>query len=114
MAQPLADLNGVQGLGSLEVFRAESCRTLRDASALFTLQELTEISLRSTAVDSLQGIQNLYELRSLDVSDTNVTDLSELITLEKLESVTVSADMTKAIASLDGQSYSFRLEIIGS
>ena len=112
-AQPLTDLNGIQSLTELETFRAEDCGRLRDVSALFALQGLQEIGLRGTAVDSLQGVQNLYELRRIDVSHTAVTDLTALLGLEKLESVTVSADMTEAINGLNGQTCGFELSIIG-
>ncbi|MBQ6465957.1 MAG: hypothetical protein IJJ43_06790 [Oscillospiraceae bacterium] len=110
--QPLRTLDGIQSLASLESFRADYCSKLQDVSALFTLQGLTDLSLRATAVDSLQGVQNLYELRHLDISYTDVTDLSELIGLPRLETVTVSADMTNAVASLDGMEYSFELNIV--
>ena len=107
--QPVRDLEGVQRLSSLESFRAEYCGELRDASALFTLQSLTELSLKASQIDSIQGVQNLYELRTLDISHTKVSDLKCLAGLEKLESVTLSRDMTKASSSLDGTDYSFTL-----
>ena len=107
--QPVRDLEGVQKLSSLECFRAEYCGELRDASALFTLQSLTVLSLKASPIDSIQGVQNLYELRTLDISHTKVSDLKCLAGLEKLESVTLSRDMTKASSSLEGTDYSFTL-----
>lgn len=77
-AQPLTNLDGIQSLESLELFAATYCTQLRDASALFTLQELTDVSLRGSAVSSIQGVQNLYGLVCLDIMDTKVTDLSPL------------------------------------
>ena len=77
-AQPLKDLDGAQHFASLERFTANYCYELRDASAVFALQELTGLSLRQTAVSSIQGVQNLYGLDWLDVSNTRVTDLSPL------------------------------------
>ncbi len=110
-AQPLRDLNGIQGFPDLELFRAEACETLRDVSALFTLQSLTEISLRGSPVDSLQGIQNLYRLRRLDIARTSVTDLTVLTDLPDLETVTVSAGMKAAVGSLNGKDFRFELQI---
>ncbi len=109
--QPLRDLGGVQSLSSLESFRAEYCGELRDVSALFTLQSLREISLRASAVSSLQGVQNLFDLRTLDVSYTKVSDLSVLLALPNLESVTISRDMTRAAASLEGSDIRFAVVI---
>ena len=42
-----------------------------------------------------------------------ITDLSPLVAMENLERVSIQHDMKEAIASLDGQSYAFRLEITG-
>ena len=108
-------LRSLAGLEKLELkeFEITNAFDLEDISALFALQRLTEISLKATAVDSLQGVQNLYELRRLDISHTSVKDLSELRGLSNLESVTVSEEMLQAIASLEGQEYSFKLEIEG-
>ena len=110
-SQPLSDLNGIQSFAELRIFRAEACEGLSDVSALFTLQGLTEISLRGTPVGSLQGIQNLYGLKKLDISGTGVTDLTVLTELPELESVTVSANMKKAVSSLDGKDIRFELII---
>ena len=107
--QPFRSLEGVQSLSELEHFCAEYCGELMDASAIFTLQGLTEISLKGSPVSSIEGVQNLYELRSLDISHTNVSDLSCLISLLELETVTISSDMTKAMASLAGREYMFTL-----
>lgn len=110
-AQPLSDLNGIQGFSELQIFRAEACEGLSDVSALFTLQGLTEISLRGTQVGSLQGIQNLYGLKKLDISGTSVTDLAVLTELPELETVTVSAGMEEAVRSLEGKNVRFELII---
>ena len=42
-----------------------------------------------------------------------LTDLTPLLELENLETVRISTDMRKAIASLDGQAYSFDLQLEG-
>ncbi len=42
-----------------------------------------------------------------------ITDLTPLLALEDLEHVTISGEMKKAIASLDGHDYAFELEIQG-
>lgn len=110
-AQPLSDLNGIQSFAELQIFRAEACEGLTDVSALFTLQGLTEISLRGTQVGSLQGIQNLYGLKKLDISGTSVTDLAVLTELPEFESVTVSAGMKNAVGSLEGKDVRFELII---
>ena len=109
--QPFHDLNGIQNLSALESFRAEMCEDLSDASALFALQGLTEISLRGMPVGSLQGVQNLYGLRRLDIAGTSVMDLAVLLELPELESVTVSADMKEAVKSLEGKDLRFELII---
>ncbi|MBQ6427092.1 MAG: hypothetical protein IJJ92_09940 [Clostridia bacterium] len=111
--QPLSDLDGIQEFSELQVFRAEACEGLSDVSALFSLQGLTEICLRSVPVGSIQGIQNLHGLKTLDISDTGVTDLTVLTELPELQTVTVSADMKKAAASLDGKDIRFELLIEG-
>ena len=110
-AQPLSNLNGIQGFSELQIFRAEACEGLSDVSALFTLQGLMEISLRGAPVGSLQGIRNLYGLKKLDISDTDVADLTVLTELPELETVTVSAGMKEAVRSLGGRSYRFELQI---
>ena len=52
------------------------------------------------------------ELRALFLGwAEDITDLTPLLQLENLEKVSVHRDMKKAIASLDGQSYGFELEI---
>ena len=76
--QPLASLDGIQELESLEEFAARWCPALEDASPLFALQGLRDVDLQSTAVASIQGIQNLSELHRLDISRTYVTDLTPL------------------------------------
>ena len=43
----------------------------------------------------------------------DLTDLTPLLALEDLERVSINGDMREAIASLDGQSYRFELEIQG-
>ena len=54
------------------------------------------------------------ELCSIYLGDNrSITDLSCLLGLENLEWVTVHRNMKQAIASLDGQDYSFHLEIQG-
>ena len=54
------------------------------------------------------------ELRGLFLGwAEDITDLTPLLALENLERVEINRDMREAIASLDGQSYGFRLEIQG-
>ncbi len=54
------------------------------------------------------------ELRALFLGwAENITDLTPLLELENLERVSVNRDMREAVASLDGQSYGFELEIQG-
>ena len=110
--QPIERLDGVQSLPALERFAASCCPALADASALFSVQSLTQVRLNDSAVTSLQGVQNLYELRQLDISHTKITDLTPLLELEELEELVVSADMEAAIASLEGRAYAFSLKIV--
>ncbi len=52
------------------------------------------------------------ELRELFLGwAEDITDLTPLLALENLQRVEINRDMQAAIASLDGQSYGFRLEI---
>ena len=54
------------------------------------------------------------ELRQLFLGwAEDITDLTPLLKLEHLERVSIHRDMREAIASLDGQSYGFELEIQG-
>ena len=54
------------------------------------------------------------ELRGLFLGwAEDITDLTPLLKLEHLERVSIHRDMREAIASLDGQSYGFELEIQG-
>ena len=76
--QPLEDLSGIQAFSELERFEAVCCPALTDASALFTLQELRNVSFNGTGIDSIQGVQNLPKLCSLGISDTRVDDLTPL------------------------------------
>ncbi|MBO6017103.1 MAG: hypothetical protein J6P42_03615, partial [Oscillospiraceae bacterium] len=54
------------------------CSNLKDASPVFALQDLWEVNLRATSVESIQGVQNLQQLRRLDLYRSDVTDLSPL------------------------------------
>ena len=57
-------------------------------------------------------VSNHPELRQLFLGwAEDITDLTPLLALENLERVEINGDMREAIASLDGQSYGFRLEI---
>ena len=111
--QSLHGLEGVQCLTELEAFAAWSCPELEDASALFTLQGLRRLELIDCPLRSIEGVQNLTALEEIDLSHTQVSDLSALLELEKLRSVTVSPDMERAIASLEGAERSFDLIIRG-
>ena len=54
------------------------------------------------------------ELRQLFLGwAEDITDLTPLLALENLERVEINGNMREAIASLDGQSYGFELEIQG-
>lgn len=78
-AQPeLTSLEGIQAMSDLRSLFIQQCPALTDGSALFTVQSLEQLLLRSTGVTSIQGIQNLYALRYLDLSGTPVEDLSPL------------------------------------
>ena len=83
----LTSLDGIQALGELRRLTVYQADVLTDASAAFTVQSLEELSLRFTAVSSLQGVQNLVALRRLDVNDSPVTDLSPLTACPALEEV---------------------------
>ena len=76
--QPFETLEGVQYLESLETLDIEECFTLTDASAAFTVQSLTNLTLRDTGVTSVEGVQNLYNLRELRLDGTDIADLSPL------------------------------------
>jgi len=112
-AQPLETLDGLQGFPALEHLTVAHCPALTDASAAFACQQLRYLALYGCPVESIQGAQNLQELAELNISGAAVTDLTPLLSLPALESVRVSSDMEEAIASLDGQSCSFALEIEG-
>ena len=112
-AEPLENLNGIQSLDRLESVSIKNCPSLIDASALFALQDLTDICLFNTPVSSIQGVQNLTRLKSIDLKNTRVTDLSPLTGLDSLEVVSITADMVPAAESLSGLDYSFRLIVEG-
>ena len=80
--QPLTNLEGIQHFTQLQYFSAEFCQDLTDASALYTQQNLREIRLQGTAIDTIQGVQNLPNLCQLVISGTAVTDLSPLLELD--------------------------------
>lgn len=76
--QPLTNLEGIQYFTELAYFDAGFCYGLTDVSALYTQQNLEEISLANTGIDSIQGVQNLPRLRWLSIARTQVSDLSPL------------------------------------
>ena len=78
IAQPLETLDGIQNLTELNSLHAQFCPSLKDASAVFTLQSLCFLNLKGTQIDSIRGIQNLSELCGIDISDTRVDDLTPL------------------------------------
>ena len=54
------------------------------------------------------------QLEELNLTwNRGITDLTPLLELENLQEVRVSRDMEQAIRSIEGQGYSFRLEIEG-
>ena len=54
------------------------------------------------------------QLEELNLTwNQGITDLTPLLELENLQEVRVSRDMEQAIRSIEGQGYSFRLEIEG-
>ena len=68
---------------------------------------------RNGRTDCRNGTDS-HSLRSLWLGGNDrLTDLTCLLSLEDLESVGVDGSMKKAIASLEGQNYRFRLEING-
>ena len=107
--QNLRDLEGVQVLASLEAVCIGDCAALEDASALFTLQGLRQVEITGCPLASVQGVQNLSELEEINLSHTAVEDLTPLLGLSHLRRVTVSPDMKKAIASLEGAELPFEL-----
>ena len=108
--QPLRSLDGIQSMEALETLTVQNAPELWDISAVFTLQQLRELSVQDCPAESLSGIENLSELVFLDVSGTGIKDLTPLLELDRLEEVWVSPDMSEAVASLEGKEYGFRLE----
>ena len=108
--QPLETLNGIQYLESLEELSVENSGSLSDVSAAFTLQSLTDLTLRSIDVASIDGIQNLYNLERLDLKGLMIDDLTPLLNLRNLQWVMISRDMSAAGASL-GNDHDFELRI---
>ena len=87
-AQPeLTSLEGIENMGELKRLNIYQAAALTDASAAFTVQSLEDLSLRFTAVSSIQGVQNLYALKRLHVNDSPVADLSPLTACPALEDV---------------------------
>ncbi|MBQ6076457.1 MAG: hypothetical protein IJK86_09970 [Lachnospiraceae bacterium] len=88
--QPVKTLNGLQYLESLENLSIEHCSALEDASAAFTLQQLTSLSLRrNEKLSSVQGIRNLYNLERLELDGSKIDDISQVFELDGLRSVCV-------------------------
>lgn len=88
--QPVKTLNGLQYLESLENLSIEHCSALEDASAAFTLQQLTSLSLRrNEKLSSVQGIRNLYNLERLELDGSKIDDISQVFELDELRSVCV-------------------------
>ena len=110
-AQSLEDLEGIQSLENLEELTVRFCPELRDASAAFSLPQLRSLDLSDSAVDIIRGVQNLRSLERLCLRSTAVSDLRPVLELEALETLELSANMAEAIASLEGASYGFRLNI---
>ena len=76
--QPVETLEGIQYLGSLEDLAVVQCGFLTDASAAFTLQNLSSLDLSFSPVTDLAGLRNLYALRYLDLSGIDIIDPSAL------------------------------------
>ena len=76
--QPLAGLDGIQELEALEELSLRHCPKLSDVSPAFAVQNLKNLDLQGTPVQSIQGVQNLFRLQWLQISQTDVTDLSPL------------------------------------
>ena len=76
--EPPETLDGIQYLESLESLELKGSRTVRDASAVFTLQKLKGLDLHGTSVTSIEGVQNLYNLEWLNIDGLPVGDLSPL------------------------------------
>ena len=110
-AQSLEDLEGIQSLENLEELTVRFCPELRDASAAFSLPQLRSLDLSDSAVVIIRGVQNLRSLERLCLRSTEVSDLRPVLELEALETLELSGDMVQAIASLEGASCGFRLNI---
>ena len=75
--EPLATLDGIQHLSSLEYVMIMESPELTEIAPLFALQNLGELTLRKIPADTLQGVQNLLKLRCLTL-DMPFTDLAPL------------------------------------
>ena len=102
-AIPAMDLRELE-LGSLAYLTS-----LRGLEKLTNLRTLTVESCRQ--LETIPDLQSLTMLQQITLSQTAIKDLTPLLELPKLRRVSVSADMTEAIASLDGLEYSFKLEV---
>ena len=85
----LTSLDGLEKLPNLRTLTVDHCRQL----------------------ETIPDLQSLTMLQQITFSQTAIKDLTPLLELPKLRRVSVSADMTEAIASLDGLEYSFKLEV---
>lgn len=85
----LTSLDGLEKLTNLRTLTVDYCRQL----------------------ETISDLQSLTMLQQITFSQTAIKDLTPLLEIPKLRRVSVSADMTEAIASLDGLEYSFKLEV---
>ena len=64
--QPLSSLDGIQALEALEELNLKYCPKLSDVSPVFAMQNLKNLDMRGTPVQSIQGVQNLFRLQWLE------------------------------------------------
>ena len=111
------DRDDYEALGSIKIFRDLAFNDGKPADWMPALKN--SMIYHFGAAGDLRNNNNLAqlaadhpELRSLWIGrEDGITDLSCLAELPDLEKVSVSKEMKKAIASLDGLEYGFELEI---
>lgn len=98
--QSFTSLEGIQYLESLENLDLSDCKKLTDASAAFTLQNLTLLDLRRTGIKSIDGIQNLFNLRNLSLEETKITSIEGLQNLYQLSWLGLNSTAVTSIEPL--------------
>ena len=118
---PVEDYSPLRGLPlkRLDVNNTDAARYLPylEGAPLHHFQACNSFMGRTDADDNAlfaDFVRSHPQLEYLDIAWNQIlTDLSPVLELENLQELRVSYDMKEAIASLDGQSYGFRLEIAG-